>query len=292
MAGNHLNARCPICMGNGHVLRKFTERRGEVLKLLLCEKCASEFLFPLPSSAWSAEEYAHYFSKRQANDRHPKRAYFAHLLLELNIGFSDKKVVDVGAAEGDLIYAIKKKWPTADAYAIERVPESVYYFSKLPCTYYNDDIVEWLGKKIDLEFDCIFMLDLLEHLSDPSKVVKGLIQKHLTPSGWIIGTFPTVSSISRKVLAQFWPQYKVEHLLYPSERGIRHIEKESGLNRLRLVPLKKRLPLSYLLQVGGSTGPPVTKKICYAMNNIIPQAFGRVHLSIMSGEYLWIAQKK
>ncbi len=284
---------CPVCGGNGRRLRKFAEKEREVLSLFSCERCFSEFLFPQPSAAWLNTEYENYYSKkRHSVADHPKRPYFSGLLSMLNINFSHKKVLDIGAAEGDLIIELKRLWASADAYAVDVHPDTAAYFSNCDCTYYNADILEWLGRQSNPRFDCVFILDVLEHLPDPTGAIQALTGNCLKPGGTVVGTFPAVTSPSRKILSRLWPQYKVEHLAYFSERGVRQLEKAGNLKRACLVPLKKSLPLNYLLKVGGQVGPRPVKQCCRAIAGLVPRALGNLRFGLRLGEYLWIAEKK
>lgn len=281
---------CPICAQEGNISREFKRRQDEVLNLMGCPGCGCEYLAPQPSSSWLSEEYHRYYERRFSSVERPKDLFFDELLTGLNRDFSDKKVLDIGAAEGDLIFALTNRWPAVDAYAIEGNPEAGMYFDRLPCTYYNTDIADWLKEGHQKHFDYIFLFDLLEHVRDPVGIVRDLAQKHLLPGGLMVGTFPSVSSLSKKVLGRLWFQYKVEHLFYFSDRAVTRLEEAGGMQRVALREVFKKLPMDYFLSVGAEFGPKFTTSCCRLVQRIIPSGLGRVRIPLMVGEYLWIAE--
>jgi hypothetical protein len=64
------------------------------------------------------------------------------------------------------------------------------------------------------------------------------------------------------------------------------------MERLYLRPLKKNLPVKYLLNVGRNFGPGLTKKIFSILHKIVPPKWGNSNLSLGFGELLWVAKKK
>jgi SAM-dependent methyltransferase len=262
-----------------------------VLNLMHCTGCSCEYLAPQPSDAWLSEEYSNYYSRRRASISRAKVPFFEGLLQDLGREFSNKRVIDVGAAEGDLIFALTRRWPSVHAVALEANPESRAFFQDLRCDYFNTDIVEWLEAGHQERFDYIFLFDLLEHVRDPMHVVQELARCHVRRGGIFVATFPAASLSSRKILRRFWPQYKVEHLFYFSSGAIQCIEEACGLRRVGLRPLTKRLPLDYLLTVGSEFGPDLTQWACRAARSIAPFRLGGIRVPLRLGEYLWIAEK-
>ena len=133
--------RCKICRGQGQVLREFERRDCEVLNLVRCTVCSCEYLAPQPSPGRLAEEYRRYPITRVSSMDHPKTRFFEELLLDLGYDFTNKKVMDIGAAEGDLIFALTNRWPSVNAFAVEGNPEFRAFFHALL------QLIEILSKK-------------------------------------------------------------------------------------------------------------------------------------------------
>lgn len=281
--------RCPLCGRTGHILREFGRRGGEVLFLLRCEGCSSEYLDPQPSSEWLAEEYRDYYSRRDALAESPKRVFFEGLLDSLACDFSQRRVIDVGAAEGELLAALKRRWPDAQAFALEAHPDARPFLERLECHYQEVDVADWLEQRPAERFDFIFLLDVLEHLHDPLAAIRDLAQHHLRPAGRIVASFPVASSASRRILGRLWPQYKVEHLFYFSPAAVSRLEEAGQLRRLALRPLHKKLSLAYFLAVGAAFGPTLTRRASRIARWILPPALVRLRLPLGIGESLWIA---
>ena len=282
---------CPICLKPAVIAREFARREAEVISLMRCQQCSCEYLAPQPSDAWLSEEYENYYSRRRASIPRAKAPYFDDLLQDLGYDFSNKKVIDIGAAEGDLIFALTHRWPSVQAVALEADPESRAFFDDLRCDYFNTGISEWLHAEHQERFDYIFLFDLLEHVRDPVHVVRELSRCHLSRGGVFVATFPAASLLSRKVLGRFWPQYKVEHLFYFSPAAILCIEDACGLRRLGLRPLTKRLPLEYFLGVGSEFGPDPVRWLSRAARSLTPTKLGGIRIPLRLGEYLWTAEK-
>ncbi|MFQ5697765.1 MAG: class I SAM-dependent methyltransferase [Myxococcota bacterium] len=284
--------RCRLCGGAASAIRPFGRRVAEETFLSRCERCAAEFLDPQPSSAWLAEEYRDYYARRATLLESPKRAFFEELLDLLACDFSKRCVMDVGAAEGELIAALGQRWPEARAFALEAHPDARPFLERLGCRYASLDVVDWLAERSPERFDFIFLFDVIEHLRDPLEVVRDLAQHHLRPSGTIVASFPMATSASRRILGRLWPQYKLEHLFYLSPGAVSRLEEAAGLCRRTLRPLHKKLSLAYFLAVGSRFGPAPTRRACRLAERILPSALSRWRAPLGIGESLWIAARE
>ena len=287
------NHKCLVCNGNGTKLRDFAffEATQEKLYLLRCDQCHLEFLDPQPSNTWLGEEYRDYYKRRVGNLKRPKTSYFKKLLSQTHVDFSDKSVVEIGPGEGDCLVALRSKWKNTRLFAVEANSESKGFFKELQCEQYCESIESWLAAGHKEKFDYVLMFDLIEHLRDPKQTLKTIVSQYLKPGGQIIATFPNVDSASRKLEGRLWPQYKVEHLFYFSRLAVERIERHTGLNRVKLSPLRKSLPLQYLLNVGTHFGPTPTRKAISLLASTLPAKMGRLSLPLYLGEYIWIAEK-
>ena len=286
-----LGGKCVICGGRANRIRKFARWQEEELFLCHCRDCGSEAISPQPSSEWLAQEYMNYNLRRLGNSERyrPKSHYFSKLLAATKIDFNEKKVLEVGPGEGDCLYALRQNWPAAQLYSVEANDGAAPYMAELMATHFNQSIEDWLNVNVAIKFDVLLLFDLLEHLRDPVSVLRKMVGRHLNKGGQIVATFPCVDSCSRRALARLWPQYKVEHLHYFSFKAVSFLEKEAGIKRVNLYPLKKKLPLEYLLQVGSNFGPKFTRRALSLFYNIIPKAVQGVEFPLYLGEAMWVA---
>lgn len=277
---------CPICQSESKKVRSFAKRGDEVLDLYTCSSCGQEFLHPYPSDEWLAEEYSQYYKKRQAGLTRAKVPYFQDLFKKLDIDLSNKSVLELGPGEGDAIFAIKSLYSNVDITAVERNEEANSLFSDLSCRYFNMFLEEYLSKGIDqTKFDIILLFDVLEHLKDPVETLRSLAGK-LKPNGKIIATFPVSDSLSRKVLANTWPQYKVEHLNYFTNNSIHILGKKTDLKVQLNEVLTKNLSLDYLLNVGKGFGPGSFQRMSLLMDRMTPNKVKKMNLKMKYGEKL------
>jgi hypothetical protein len=282
---------CPICGSESRKVRSFAKRGEERLNLRECLSCHQQFLNPYPSDEWLAEEYSHYFIKRQAGLVRAKTDYFEALFRKLNLNFKQNSILEFGPGEGDSLAAVRRLGNPEGITVVERNDEAAELLKDLDCSYYNMFLEEYLAQDPDrTKFDYIFLFDVLEHLKDPVGVLKNLKEKKLKSQGSIIATFPVSDSLSRKVLGTMWPQYKVEHLNYFTDKSIEIMASKSGLSLRRNEALIKTLSLEYLLNVGKGFGPQSFKSLSSKIEKLTPKKLQKINVSMGYGEKLVVLQ--
>lgn len=174
-------------------------------------------------------------------------SYFTHLrheLLKLTVG-NPQQVLDIGCASGQTLSYFKEKGAKFVA-GVELVPEVAKMAKARPEV---DEVIVGNIEEIVLpyaheRFDLIIASHVLEHVSDPWKVLANLV-KYLKPGGQLIGSLPNVRCISvtgplvlkgRWDYAQegildwthlrFFTQHSIEKLLLESGLEVREIEGE------------------------------------------------------------------
>lgn len=280
---------CPICQNSSVTLKPFAKRGSESLDLCRCQSCAQEFLHPFPSNDWLAEEYSQYYVKRQAGSTGDKIGYFYELFQSLGLKFDGRKILEFGPGEGDAIQAVLGLGKPAQITLVERNDEANSLLSRFNCTHHNMFLEEYL-EKADEKFDYVFLFDVLEHLKDPVEALRKIRQRSLNSRGLIVATFPVADSLSRKVLKNFWPQFKVEHLQYFTQNSIEEMAKSSGLKIVRNEVLYKKLSAGYLLNVGKGFGPKSFQNFSRSIDKLTPAPFKKLNLTLGYGERLVLFQ--
>lgn len=281
--------KCPICQNESSILKPFAERGSEKLDLCRCKSCEQEFLHPYPSDEWLTEEYSQYYVKRQAGSTGDKVDYFYGLFQSLGLKFQNSKVLEFGPGEGDAIQALLKLGNPSQITVVERNDEANSLLTRFECNHFNMFLEEYLETEKE-KFDYIFLFDVLEHLKDPVGVLKKIQENCLNPRGLVVATFPVADSLSRKVLKGLWPQFKVEHLQYFSQRSIAEMARASNLNLVQNEVLYKKLSAGYLLNVGKGFGPKKFQSITRGVDKVTPSQLKKLNVTLGYGERLVLFQ--
>lgn len=113
-------------------------------------------------------------------------------------------LLDVGCNAGINISWVHNQYPQAEYYGIDILQDAVSQ-ARQKCPYATilcDNIEDMIAVKNEY-FDYILLLDVLQHLSDPLKVLKEM-KKVLKPNGIIIATIPNLmhASVLKLLLEQ------------------------------------------------------------------------------------------
>ena len=282
--------KCLVCEQNISPIniRSFQDE----INLCKCPECKTEFLYPQPSQIQLDQCYKNYFNKRSTQFKKTKVPHFEKLIESLNIDLNYKRILEVGCGEGDFIRAVKNKFPHAQCTAVEKNNENIDYMKDVECKHLNQSIEEFLHLSEHEKYDYVFMFDVIEHLTNPTNVIQELFNMKISSGGFLIMTFPNPNTLSRKTLGKFWPQYKMEHLFYIQENGLSAITNHLSLTLIKILPLKKYLPISYLLSVGSHFGPELLQALTSKIARLIPQWLQKKSISLKLGESIAVIKNK
>jgi dolichol-phosphate mannosyltransferase len=185
-----------------------------------------------------------------------QRYYHQHRFKEIIdlIGEFDGKILDIGCDGGTFINEISQAFPKAKFYAIDKSEEAISYAQKkYPQISFQVGDAHNL-KFPDQSFNLITMLEVLEHVEDPAKVVTEA-KRCLEPGGSLIVLVPT-ENLFFKIIWYFWTKGKgrvwegkhlqkfegnsLDNLL--KQRGF-EIEKRKIFNFGLLLAIKARKPI-------------------------------------------------
>ena len=101
-----------------------------------------------------------------------------------------KRTLEFGCGQGNFSALIKKRF-SVEAWAVELHEESAKLASQMLDRVFCMDAMEAIDKLPDGYFDCIFFLDILEHLENPYVLLEKCKNK-LSDKGVIIASIPNI----------------------------------------------------------------------------------------------------
>lgn len=258
---------CPICQSKDYVViqkdRYPTDlTREELLKvyqsssdhqlidqLVSCKSCSLVYLNPRVNSNLIIESYSNavdpVFVQQNVNRIKTFSENFSRICKSINITPSkSKKVLDVGCAGG--------AFPKAAAdlgFDVVGVEPSKWMvnFSKET---YGLDIRQGTLQEQNFKgesFDIITLWDVIEHISEPEKVLVE-IRKILKNDGYLIINYPDYDSFARKIFQMKWPFFLSVHLFYFSPETITRLLNNAEFEVTVIRPFWQTLGLGYIIK--------------------------------------------
>lgn len=281
---------CPYCRSPGIRVREFQQRTTERLYLWRCSSCDCEFLDPQPSDAWLAHEYSGYFQMREGQTPAPKARLCQMILGKLGHLPPSAQVLEIGGGEGHFVRELLTSHPNCSITLVEPQADPAI-FPKDKVTVHNMFVEEWMNTQPPTQYDAVIAMDLIEHLREPVGVIRQIVTTRLKPGGTLIITTPNAGSIFRRGLGRLWPHYKVEHLTYPSDKALRRLATESGLDVTELQGLAKPLQIGYLITILKNFGPQAVRALGRVLDALCPAFVRPWHVQLSSGELLFVATR-
>ena len=94
------------------------------------------------------------------------------------------------------------------------------------------------------QFDTIVLIHTIEHVYDPVKLLRGLME-HLAPGGWLVLATPDIGGFWRPLLGRLWPFWKPpEHVAFYDAGTLAALLGKAGCREVRRMPYLSYFPLS------------------------------------------------
>jgi SAM-dependent methyltransferase len=176
-----MKPRCHICDNESEFLLT-----KDGYPLFKCPNCNLVFVFPMVEDTYLKEEvysaksgYQGHRAKEDLKSLPPTKRFDSVFGYLGNV--EGKKILDVGASNGEFLYLLKKKG--ADTYGVEINTKTANTARKLGLNIFVGFLVD--AKFPDNFFDYVHLGDILEHVTDPRKL---LIEcgRILKPGGAVI----------------------------------------------------------------------------------------------------------
>ena len=227
---------------------------------------------------------------RQGHATDPKSRLCQLILSKIGDLPQNAEVLELGGGEGFFANELLRARPDVKLFVVEPQAE----MSRFPAnnvTVHKMFIEKWLAQREDRRFDAVVAMDLIEHLRDPSEVIRGICKDFLKEGGRVVITTPNADSCQRALLGKYWPHYKVEHLTYPSPKALKSLARSAGLQVEEMGSLAKPLRLGYLIAVLRNFGPIATRYVGRIAQAVVPSFLRSTHVKFPSGELLFVGRK-
>jgi SAM-dependent methyltransferase len=223
--------QCPICRA-----KDFSAPFWETPKFHRCSRCGLIFRVPFPDTSSLDDLYKMSWvspdvhkSETGATDLVIASAVTRHLLRSMReSNFSGKRILDFGAGRGSMALSLKQNG--ADVVAVERYGTD--YLSNLGLATYSD-----LSElPLDLYFDGVVSLEVIEHLPAPAEILAKLYQR-LKAGGWLFVTTPNPTGLPAKLAGEHWREAaRPGHILFFPAATLQALLEKTGfcnIQRLR-----------------------------------------------------------
>lgn len=212
---------CPICLNR--FSGKLKPKIG--FDILLCSQCGVGITTKSQSNSYLNPDRLGYSKKSYIDPKNIERQTrkFIDILKFSNIEYANRDVLDIGGGYGLLSKILHSRG--ANVSILEPVLEPVLI---------RDSRVRWIKKNVEKflgssgeQYDVIFMLDVLEHLEDPVKILINL-KMRLRNGGWVILNVPNRSSFMARICKSWSWWMPEDHKFHFNMQSVRFLAEKSG----------------------------------------------------------------
>ncbi len=240
---------CTICGSQDFV--PFSTKNGH--SIIRCTACDLIFVYPILAAP--REIYDRNYFDGAANgfgytnydeDKEPMRPVFSKYIeiIDEELAGEKGRLLDVGAATG---------------FFVAMAQEAGYEAEGVDISEHAAGVGRAKGRKVhagtieDIHgvYDCITMLDLIEHVPDPRSVIKKAAAL-LRSGGVLVINAPDAGSLLARMLGKRWHLISPpEHLHYFNRNNMRRLLEEEGFEVVRITTIGKWFTLKYIFKVLG-----------------------------------------
>jgi len=288
-------AICNLC-GSGKARLLF---RKDGTDFLQCRECGLEWVHPLPDMAkmhalysspryYNTDNISQYGYSEYVRNKHLTVNLFNRRLDEVLLHTDGRtgRLLDVGCATGVLLELARLR-----GWEVSGVDVSAYA-TGIARDYYRLDVVT--GELAEAgypaeQFDVVVMDDLVEHVADPTSLVR---EGHrlLKPGGLLTINTPNRAGLWHRLMGRRWFHYKqMEHTYFFAPHVMTRLLNQEGFDLLEIHPSSKIIDLSYAFG-----------RLRYynvSLSNLLSRTIGRLMLAritfpIRVGEMAVFARKR
>ncbi len=230
---------CNLCNSNNYQIISKKGKFGLPTNVVICKKCGLSYLNP----RWDHNSYLQFYQNDYDKYYRPQVKDLPSVLNEQinpieirlkKINLLPKnatRILDIGSGEGNNLIHFKSLFQKSKLYAIEPSLASQIHLKKSGVTIIESDVdASWDANYKD-KFDVILMRHVLEHFSDPIKIMKK-VRDVLTSSGIVYIVVPNNLKPTQH-LEKSW--FRNVHTYYFNKYSLENLSKLVGLEIIKLV---------------------------------------------------------
>ena len=215
-------------------------------KIYKCNKCElkfSELAAILPNKKIE-DKYNNVVDDIYIDEIPQREKYFLNLYKKISHNFTkDKSVLEVGSYYGVFGNIIKPKVKNYSGLELSK-HGTAYSEKNYKLEIFNETIEEHSERQI--KYDIIVMADVIEHFSNPFKMLE-TIEKILKPDGLLIFTTYNMDSLYAKITGKNYHWILPMHLFYFSNKTLKNICLENNLKIYKIKNDSRVVSFYYLL---------------------------------------------
>ena len=186
---------CPACQG----LRQRLRGQKDGHRVWECRGCGALFVLTAPGGAALQHLYGHYYDRARFTTPTTVTASLETLVRSAERFRKTGRWFDVGYGEGGLLsVAERHRWA---CHGMEVSPQALEYGRRRAWVVTTDPGGD--SRFRDGAFDVMTMIELLEHVPDPTRFLSDAA-RWLRPGGLLYVTTPNAGSLNRRVLGLSW----------------------------------------------------------------------------------------
>lgn len=216
---------------------RFLGKRDPLWEIRRCRSCGFGWTFPPLEPEQIGDHYpAHYTGEVEAT----VRAFLSGRLLGSRSWRKETekvrlverfipagRILDVGCGDGKFLWALEpRRW---DRHGVERNARVVDYVSSSIAGIRLVAGGVFSRELAPASFDVITFWHVLEHLPDPRRILKRLVQL-LVPGGWVVISLPNLASLQARIFRHYWYAFDdvPRHLYHFSPPSLDLLLREAG----------------------------------------------------------------
>jgi 2-polyprenyl-3-methyl-5-hydroxy-6-metoxy-1,4-benzoquinol methylase len=239
---------CPCCGGNSFepflACKDYTVTQ-ETFQIVSCKACNFKFTNPRPSADniggyYKSENYiSHSNTSKGIISKLYKtvRNYTLKRKVKLIQKYSQKgNLLDYGCGTGMFLSSARSS--TWNVYGIEPDSAAREFAKKESGAEVYEDVETAHGMLANINFDCVTLWHVLEHILDLNQTVAWFYSK-LKPGGILVIAVPNYTSYDAQHYKEHWAAYDVpRHLYHFEEKSMAGIVSKAGFKHLESLPMR------------------------------------------------------
>lgn len=206
---------------------------------LYCTNCGFISQNPIPSidtiSTFYPDEYRNYLPVKDSLFASLKKMWFKDLANKLTKDLNkDSLILEIGFGNGELLKALKKLG-YENLYGLDFVQgnNSTLNMENIIVQYANAEG----GIPFDKKFDLIIMNNVIEHFTDPFKVLKNCKAK-LSDSGKVVLLTPNGNALEVSIFNKYWAGFHApRHTFIFNSKNIKMTGEKLGFSQVKTEPI-------------------------------------------------------